>query len=212
MEQPKLHSSTKRISLMILRILFGSFVVLSTSKHTNKATTKTTTTKNMADPKEELNWDTHAKAYDKNIRRLTSLHASDLIGSILPQIRSAKTILDVGSGTGAFGHAYLDFFPEGIPGQKLILSDLSPGMIKQAEQSMLAKLPSNFQTEIEFRVEDGTDLKGIDTDSIDIVISVFGAFLIPDREKVLEAVARVLVKGGIFANVSWSFISVPVSL
>ena len=166
----------------------------------------------MADPKEELNWDTHAKAYDKNIRRLTSLHASDLIGSILPQIRSAKTILDVGSGTGAFGHAYLDFFPEGIPGQKLILSDLSPGMIKQAEQSMLAKLPSNFQTEIEFRVEDGTDLKGIDTDSIDIVTSVFGAFLIPDREKVLEAVARVLVKGGIFANVSWSFISVPVSL
>mmetsp|Transcript_9902 Transcript_9902/g.16561 ORF Transcript_9902/g.16561 Transcript_9902/m.16561 type:complete len:306 (-) Transcript_9902:222-1139(-) len=168
----------------------------------------------MGDDSNELPknaWDDHAQIYDDNFRRLTTLHATDLIGAILPQIRSAKTILDIGTGTGAFGHAYLSFFPKGIKGQKLILSDLSGGMIQKAKASLgesMQLLHPDFQTKLEFRVEDATDLKNIQDDSVDLVVSVFGVFLVPDQEKVFEAIKRVLVDGGTFATAAWTHLEV----
>lgn len=61
--------------------------------------------------------DDGAKHYFDNVSRFTVLHAKDLIQLMLPQIESAKTILNSGCGPATFGLAYLEAFPRGIPGQ-----------------------------------------------------------------------------------------------
>lgn len=151
-------------------------------------------------------WDEHAIGYSENISRITTIHATDLIGSILPQIRSAKRILDIGCGAGAFGLAYLSLFPRGIRGQTIVFSDLSPSMIQVASQVLMQRVPKEFETNFVFQVEDGTKLEGILDKSIDLVVSVFGVFLIPDREPTLKSIGRVLKETGTFGNVSWTLI------
>jgi ubiquinone/menaquinone biosynthesis C-methylase UbiE len=156
-------------------------------------------------PPDGKNWDKVASSYKSNgISRLTSLHATDLVGATLQQIRSSKTILEIGCGTGAFGLAYLNFFPNGIPGQTLIMSDLSPAMVDEARNT-LKNLSSDVQTKFVFQVEDGCKLEGIQDKSIDMVVSVFGIFLIPDREATIAAVERVLADNkGVLASASWT--------
>jgi ubiquinone/menaquinone biosynthesis C-methylase UbiE len=150
--------------------------------------------------------DWNAKRYADSVRRITFLHATDLICVLKKDILKAKTILDVGCGTGAFGLAYLQQFPKGIPGQTLILSDLSPSMIDKAKAVMRNYIPEGFETEVKFQIEDGTTLEGIGDSSIDMVVSTFGVFLIPDRASALKAIKRVLKPSGIFGNVAWSSI------
>jgi ubiquinone/menaquinone biosynthesis C-methylase UbiE len=80
-------------------------------------------------------WSVTARDYSNQITRLTSLYANDLILLLHPYITKAKVILDVGCGAGAFVHAYLQQYPQGIPGQTIISSDLSPAMLEQARLS-----------------------------------------------------------------------------
>lgn len=93
-----------------------------------------------------------------------------------------------------------------MPGQTLILTDLSPGMLDQARATIQPAAP-DFATRIVFQQEDGTTLAGIANDSIDLVVSLFGVFLIPDQHATLQAIQRVLRPddGGVFANASWMF-------
>ena len=145
-----------------------------------------------------------AGLYSSQASRLTELHGADLVTILKNDILHAKTILDVGCGTGAFAKAYLQQFPKGVPGQTLILSDLSEGMLQKAKDTV--KPGSDCQTKIVFQVEDGTKLAGVADDSIDIVVSLFGVFLIPDQDAAMKAIARVLKPGnGVFANGSWMF-------
>jgi ubiquinone/menaquinone biosynthesis C-methylase UbiE len=123
-------------------------------------------------------WSAQAKLYSNQAARLTELHGADLVTILKKDILQAKTILDVGCGTGAFAHAYMQQFPMGVPGQTLILSDLSEGMLEKAKETVVPS--SDFQTKLVFQVEDGTKLDGIADDSIDLVVSLFGVFLIPD--------------------------------
>jgi ubiquinone/menaquinone biosynthesis C-methylase UbiE len=129
---------------------------------------------------------------------------NDLVTLLKDDILSAKTILDVGCGTGAFAMAYLRQFPTGIPDQTLILSDLSAAMLEKAKEYI--KPNGDFQTKILFQQEDGTKLEGIADDSVDIVVSLFGVFLIPDQEGACKAIRRVLKKPScVVAIVSWQF-------
>ncbi|CAJ1928720.1 unnamed protein product [Cylindrotheca closterium] len=146
-------------------------------------------------------WKETAQVYSDQASRLTQLHGSDLITILRNDIMNAKTILDVGAGAGAFAHAYLQHFPTGIPGQTLILSDLSEGMLEQAKKTL--KIPSDYQTKIIFQIEDGTRLEGIETDSMDMVVSTFGVFLIPDQEATLASIQRVMKPEAVFGNASW---------
>lgn len=157
---------------------------------------------------EQVNdWDDTAQHYSDNITRFTSLHATDLIGALYNDIKSAKTILDIGCGPGAFGVAYLNFFPNGIDGQTIIFSDLSQGMVNKARDVMQQRVPSDFKTELKYQVEDGSLLEGIEDDSIDVVVSIFGVFIIPDRAKTLKTIQRVLRKpNGVFGTASWASI------
>jgi ubiquinone/menaquinone biosynthesis C-methylase UbiE len=151
-------------------------------------------------------WLAQADLYSDQSARITELHGADLVTILKDDILKAKTILDVGSGTGAFARAYLQQFPKGIPNQTLILSDLSAGMLDKAKETVKPVGDDTFQTKIVFQVEDGTKLEGIESDSIDLVVSLFGVFLIPDQEGAQKAISRVLKKkDGTFANASWMF-------
>lgn len=159
----------------------------------------------MAEKKES--WDEQAQHYSDNITRFTSLHATDLIGALYNDIKSAKTILDIGCGPGAFGVAYLNFFPNGIKGQTIIFSDLSQGMVNKARDVMQQRVPSDFKTKLKYQVEDGSTLEGIADNSIDVIVSIFGVFIIPDRAKTFQTLQRVLRKpNGVFGTAAWTSI------
>lgn len=150
-------------------------------------------------------WSSQASLYSSQAARITELHGSDLVTLLKDDILQARTILDVGCGTGAFAQAYRQQFPTGIPGQTLILSDLSAGMLQKAKETIQID-DNTFHTKIIFQQEDGTKLEGIADSSIDIVVSMFGVFLIPDQEATRRAIQRVLKKPqGIVAIASWQF-------
>ena len=149
-------------------------------------------------------WADTAEVYSSQAARLTELHGADLVTILKDDILKASTILDVGCGTGAFAKAYLQQFPKGVPGQTLVLSDLSEGMLQKAKETI--KTGPDCLTEFIFQIEDGTKLDGVKDGSVDIVVSLFGVFLIPDQNATLQAIGRVLKsKNGIFANGSWMF-------
>ena len=151
-------------------------------------------------------WSAQADLYSNQASRLTELHGADLVTILKDDILKAKTILDVGCGTGAFAKAYIQQFPKGIPGQTLILSDFSAGMLQKAKETVIAP-NADFQTKLVYQEEDGTKLEGIPENSVDLVVSLFGVFLIPDQEATLKAIQRVLKKDSdsVFANGSWIF-------
>ena len=144
----------------------------------------------------KVDWgkDNFARHYLDHVTRFTVYFAKDMISMMHKELSEAKTILDIGCGPGTFGLAYLEAFPTGVPGQTLILSDLSPEMVQVAEQEMKERIPDNFQTTLKYQVEDGGLLEGIQDGSIDVVVSIFGVFLIPDYLKTLKTIIRVLRK------------------
>lgn len=78
-------------------------------------------------------------------------------------------------------------------------------MVNKAKHVIEQRLPANFKTKMKYQVEDGATLSGIDDDSISVVVSVFGVFLIPDRDATLRAIQRVLApKGGVFGTTTWT--------
>lgn len=150
-------------------------------------------------------WAAQASLYANQAARITELHGADLVSLLKEDILRAKTILDVGCGTGAFARAYLQQFPRGIPGQTLVMTDLSQGMLDKARETVLPP-GHDFATKIVFQQEDGTKLSGIADDSVDLVVSLFGVFLIPDQQATLASIQRVLKAGsGVFGNASWMF-------
>jgi ubiquinone/menaquinone biosynthesis C-methylase UbiE len=150
-------------------------------------------------------YESFAQYYSDHINHLTGLHATDLIGLASGQIRNAKRILELGCGAGAFGLAYLQSFPDGIPGQTVVCTDLSPAMMNVARDLTSQKLRTlQCQTEFLFQEADATNLKGIDDNAFDMVISIFGIFLIPDRTATLQEVRRVLVDEGTLATTAWT--------
>lgn len=62
----------------------------------------------------------------------------------------------------------------------------------------------NYATAFEFRVEDGATLQGIPDDSIQAVVSMFAAFLIPNRDQMFSAIQRVSSTGALFATSAWT--------
>jgi ubiquinone/menaquinone biosynthesis C-methylase UbiE len=150
-------------------------------------------------------FDKWAQSYSENVTRFSVLYAADLIRASMRQMAQAKTILEVGCGAGAFGLAYLSCFPDGIEGQTVICTDLSPNMVDKAEEVIKDKLPPSYRTQFLFQVADGTNLDGFRDGSCDVVASVFGVFLIPDRAAALREARRVLTKdNGLLAITSWT--------
>jgi ubiquinone/menaquinone biosynthesis C-methylase UbiE len=149
-------------------------------------------------------WSHQADLYHENASTITESHARDLISILKNDILKAKTILEIGCGTGAFSKIYIQKFPDGIPNQELICSDLSSGMLEKAKETTIT--PPNYQTTIIYKELDGASLQTIDDHSVDIVISLFGIFLIQNQDDVSKAIQRVLKQGtGKVATASWRF-------
>jgi ubiquinone/menaquinone biosynthesis C-methylase UbiE len=153
--------------------------------------------------------------YSERMTFLTTFYANDLLNLLHPYIVNAKTILDVGCGTGGFAFAYIQQYANGIEGQTIISSDISQKNLEIAKpsiQGLLKTKPKNYHTKFKFQIEDETQLSGIKDGSIDIVIGINSVSLIPNQTDTLLSIHRVLQPNhGIFANVAWVRPSLSVS-
>ena len=103
-------------------------------------------------------------------------------------IRDGMTVLEIGCGTGSIwiGHEEI------VSGcGKLILTDLSEGMLEAAEKNL------GERENMEYRKADIQSLPFMD-ESFDVVIANSMLYHVPDIEKGLREVRRVLKKGGVF--------------
>lgn len=99
------------------------------------------------------------------------------------------SILELGCGNGSHWEGRIEQLPKGC---KLILSDFSDGMLNLAKE----KFDSKYQN-VSFQ---NIDIQSIpfDDESFDVIIANHMLFHIPDLNKALLEVQRVLKKGGIF--------------
>jgi SAM-dependent methyltransferase len=100
-------------------------------------------------------------------------------------LESTADVLEVGSGNGNLWYANRDRIP---PGLRLMLTDFSEGMIEDA-RSRLGGLAT-------YLVADVQELPFSDA-SFDLVIANHMLFHVPDRERALDEIARVLRSGGV---------------
>ena len=101
-------------------------------------------------------------------------------------------ILEVGCGNGNLWHANRERIP---PGWRLTLTDLSPGMIEEARGRL-----GGLKSRVVYEVADAQALPFTDG-SFDAVIANHVLFHVPDRDRALGEVARVLRPGGtVFAT------------
>ena len=116
-----------------------------------------------------------------------------LIEQIDPQ--PGQTVLEVTAGPGETG---FEVAPRLAPGGRLISSDFSPEMVEAAKRGAAAKGIDN----VECRV---LDVQNIDLpdDSVDAVLSRYGIMLVPEQEKALAEIRRVLKEGGRGAYATW---------
>ena len=103
-------------------------------------------------------------------------------------IRDGMTVLEIGCGT---GNMWLGHENIALQCRKLILTDLSEGMLETAKKNL------GEHGHIEYRKADIQDLPFL-SDAFDVVIANSMLYHVPDLEKGLQEVRRVLKKGGIF--------------
>ena len=188
----------------------GTTTTGTTTTGTNSTTTTATTASTIAAIQS-------AHHYSDHVTRFTKPHAMDLMELIIhpedDRISTAQNILDIGCGTGIFALMYLQRFPHGIPGQTIYCTDLNPAMVQVTQrvvteqlQQLQSQLPetNGCATKFVFQVADGTKLDMFPDHMFDLIVSVFGLFLIPDRTTALQEVRRVLQVGGTLAMTAWT--------
>ena len=99
-----------------------------------------------------------------------------------------QCVLELGCGTGGVWAENADKIPSGT---KLTLSDFSPGMLEAAKKN------TNGLSFVEYQIIDAQDIP-FDADSFDIVIANHMLYHVPDIERALNEIARVLKADGIF--------------
>lgn len=126
------------------------------------------------------------------------------------RIRPGQRVLDLGSGTGYPAIVAADAV--GNEGEVLGL-DLSEAMLDRAKRKAYGL--GLFQ--LDFRVADVTHLSEEDN-SFDAVVSRFCLMFLPDIQKAVSEIARVLKPGGYLAAAVWSgpdqnpFVKIPVDV
>lgn len=103
-------------------------------------------------------------------------------------IRDGMTVLEIGCGTGSI---WLGRETIAARCRKLVLTDLSEGMLETAKNNLGE--PGNMV----YRKADIQDLPFL-TETFDVVIANSMLYHVPDIEKGLQEVRRVLKKGGVF--------------
>jgi ubiquinone/menaquinone biosynthesis C-methylase UbiE len=133
-------------------------------------------------------WD--AVASSLSIERATSPISERLLE--LAVIRPGSVVLDIGSGDGDPAiPAALRTGPTG----RVIATDVSEAMLRRARQRVDRLELGN----VEFRVMDAERLD-LPDESVDAVLARFVLMFVPDVERALQEVRRVLAAGGRFAT------------
>lgn len=103
-------------------------------------------------------------------------------------IRDGMTVLEVGCGTGSIWLGREEIVSRC---EKLILTDLSEGMLETAKENL------GEREDLAYQSADIQDLPFLD-DTFDVVIANSMLYHVPDLEKGLREVRRVLKQGGVF--------------
>ena len=104
------------------------------------------------------------------------------------EIREGMKVLELGCGTGSIWNGQDALL---MKCAKVVLSDLSEGMLDKAKENL------GEHANIEYRIEDIQNLS-FEDDSFDVVIANMMLYHVPDLGKGLAEVRRVLKDGGIF--------------
>lgn len=115
------------------------------------------------------------------------------------RIESGMSVLEAGCGTGSVwaGHDEL------IAGcERLVLTDPSAGMLEAAKNNL------GERDNLSYREADVQDLP-FDGDSFDVVIANAVLYHVPDLEKALREIRRVLKRGGVFYCATYGEHSFP---
>lgn len=110
----------------------------------------------------------------------------------------ARSILDVGTGTGTLAIEILRRWPQ----VKVTAIDASAGMIEAAGAEAHRQLGATQIDRLDLRVAFADEL-GLPDERFDLAVSSFVLQLVPNRFRALREVRRVLRPGGTFAWVSW---------
>ncbi|HEV7809742.1 MAG TPA: class I SAM-dependent methyltransferase, partial [Candidatus Limnocylindrales bacterium] len=110
----------------------------------------------------------------------------------------ARTIVDIGTGTGVLAIAAVRRWP----GVRVVGLDASAGMIDKARADAAAALTPAEIERVDFRVAFADDL-GLAEGSADVAVSSFVLQLVPNRFRALREARRVLRPGGVLAWITW---------
>ncbi len=134
-------------------------------------------------------WEENAEAFTDLIARVGTPHHKAILNPCVEKLLGdvkGKHFLDAGCGEGYLARHYAK------KGAKVIAIDISPRLIATSKN-----ITSNEELDIEFRVEDVCDIKSIQNETFDIVLSNLVLLNIPCLDDAMREYYRVLKKGGI---------------
>ena len=112
-------------------------------------------------------------------------------------LAGARSVVDVGCGTGALAAAIVERWPDVV----VEAVDASAGMLRIAERTR-ARLRERDRDRIRLR-QATADSLGIDEASVDLVVTSFVLQLVPSPHRALREARRVLRPGGRLAYLNW---------
>ena len=129
-------------------------------------------------------WNRYAKFYDSEVLRFSRAAYADMYRLMTKVLTKEMDVLELATGTGLIAI--------NIAGavRSITATDFSPKMIETAKKKIV---PEN----VRFSVEDATALS-FDDNSFDVVIANHMLYHVPDVERALREIARVLKPGGSF--------------
>jgi ubiquinone/menaquinone biosynthesis C-methylase UbiE len=130
-------------------------------------------------------WDSFAGKYDKFIANFANETYVKLLKLMEQEISLNSKVLEIGTGTGIISFAIADKV------KSITAIDYAPEMIKLANSKLV---DSNFNN-IEFKVNSATNIEQQDK-SFDVIIACNIFHLLPEPEKTLEEIIRLLTDNG----------------
>ena len=126
-------------------------------------------------------WDLYAPIYEKAMRLDKKIY--NLMYRRIPKVIRGKDVLEIATGPGLLAKHVAH------SARNMIATDYSDGMIREARKG-------NYPDNLKFELADAMSLP-YEEDSFDVVIIANALHVVPDPEKVLSEINRVLKPKGI---------------
>jgi len=137
--------------------------------------------------KERRFWDRFANYYDSFINTVFKKTYGTILENLDSDLNLSQNVLEIGTGTGIIPFSIYSTV------LSIIATDISPEMIRVANQKLLKSRITN----IDFQIQDSYDLTFPDK-SFDVVIASNLFHLLYEPEKPLKEISRVMKDDGIF--------------